>query len=99
MTLATTLLCTVLIVYRIVSVGGAQYASGIRTYRGAIEVVVESAALFSVSLIIYVALVAHNSIADDYLDVIAAAFRVTVVNLLSNQNPADQFLRRESRPL
>ncbi|PBK96997.1 hypothetical protein ARMGADRAFT_1077116 [Armillaria gallica] len=52
-----------------------EYASGIRTYRGSIEVVVESAALFSVSLIIYVALVAHNSIADDYLDVIAAAFR------------------------
>ncbi|KAK0240007.1 hypothetical protein EDD85DRAFT_470865 [Armillaria nabsnona] len=75
MALTTTLLCTVLIVYRIVSVGGAQYASGIRTYRGAIEVVVESAALFSVSLIIYVALVAHNSVADDYLDVIAAAFR------------------------
>ncbi|KAK0196981.1 hypothetical protein F5146DRAFT_1013617 [Armillaria mellea] len=75
MALATTLLCTVLIVYRIVSVSGAEYASGIRTYRGAIEVVVESAALFSVSLIIYVALVAHNSVADDYLDVIAAAFR------------------------
>ncbi|KAK0210885.1 hypothetical protein DFS33DRAFT_1378862 [Desarmillaria ectypa] len=75
MALATTLLCTILIVYRIVSVGGARYASGIRTYRGAIEVVVESAALFSVSLIIYVALVAHNSVADDYLDVIAAAFR------------------------
>lgn len=75
MVLATTLLCTVLIVYRIVSVGGAQYASGIRTYRGAIEVLVESAALFSVSLIIYVALVARNSVADNYLDIIAAAFR------------------------
>ncbi|KAK0483758.1 hypothetical protein IW261DRAFT_978524 [Armillaria novae-zelandiae] len=75
MALATTLLCTVLIVYRIVSVGGAQYASGIRTYRGAIEVVVESAALFSISLVIYVVLAARNSVADDYLDIIAAAFR------------------------
>ncbi|KAG7447941.1 uncharacterized protein BT62DRAFT_1074475 [Guyanagaster necrorhizus] len=75
MALTTTLLCTILIVYRIVSIGGARYASGIRTYRGAIEVVVESAALFSASLIVYVALVARNNVADDYLDVIAAAFR------------------------
>ncbi|SJL00529.1 uncharacterized protein ARMOST_03842 [Armillaria ostoyae] len=73
--LATTLLCTVLILYRIVSVGGAQYASGIRTYRGTIEVVVESAALFSVSLSIYVALAAHNNEAANYLDVIATACR------------------------
>ncbi|KAK0466037.1 uncharacterized protein EV420DRAFT_1709749 [Desarmillaria tabescens] len=83
-TLATTLWCTVLIIYRILSVGQAN--NGIRgafgAYRHVIEVLVESSALYSVCLILYVALTASNSWGQDYVDVIAGVARGITPTLL-----------------
>ncbi|KAJ7572656.1 hypothetical protein C8J56DRAFT_584137 [Mycena floridula] len=50
-TLATTLYCTIMIVYRIVQVGRMSRIgerSGLRAYRGLIEVLVESSALYAI---------------------------------------------------
>ncbi|KAK0465892.1 uncharacterized protein EV420DRAFT_799764 [Desarmillaria tabescens] len=49
--LATTLWCTLLIIYRIVTV--AQIGNGVRAYRNVIEILVESSALYSIFLILY----------------------------------------------
>ncbi|KAF8918445.1 hypothetical protein CPB85DRAFT_84744 [Mucidula mucida] len=59
--LATTLICTSLIVFRISTVGhGAGYAVSLKSYKGIIEIVVESAALYAVSLIIFMAFLARD---------------------------------------
>ncbi|KAG7444526.1 uncharacterized protein BT62DRAFT_1008185 [Guyanagaster necrorhizus] len=71
--LATTLMCTSLIVYRILSVGGVK--AGLRTYRRVMEVAVESAALYSVALIIYIAFISHNTLANSYIDIITASIK------------------------
>ncbi len=72
--LATTLWCTILIVFRIVSViwvnNGADSRLG--EYRHLIEVLVESSALHSVALIIYVAMGVKENPSYVYLDVLAA---------------------------
>ncbi|KAK0203795.1 hypothetical protein DFS33DRAFT_1274937 [Desarmillaria ectypa] len=56
-TLATTIWCTALIIYRILTVGRASdgMGGGIGVYRNVIEVLVESSALYSVFLILLVA--------------------------------------------
>ncbi|KAK0192543.1 hypothetical protein F5146DRAFT_507267 [Armillaria mellea] len=56
-TLATTLWCTLLIIYRILAVAEVRRgAEGrLRVYRHFIEVLVESSALYSISLILYLA--------------------------------------------
>ncbi len=71
--MATTIICTLLIIYRIVTVTGRM---GIRSYRGVIEIIVESALIYSVSLLVYVVLVARESSGGPYADVIASAARV-----------------------
>ncbi len=71
--MATTIICTLLIIYRIVTVTGGM---GIRSYRGVIEIIVESALIYSVSLLVYVVLVARESSGGPYADVIASAARV-----------------------
>ncbi len=77
--LATTLLCTLLIIYRILSVG--QVATGgagarLRTYQHVIEVLVESSAFYSVCLVTFVACYASNNWGEDYADKIATISRV-----------------------
>lgn len=72
--LATTLMCTLLIMYRILSVGGIK--AGLRTYRGVVEVIVESAALYSIALIIYISLIARNDLSGGYADIITASIKV-----------------------
>ncbi|KAK0472621.1 hypothetical protein IW261DRAFT_1611512 [Armillaria novae-zelandiae] len=64
MTLATTLLCTTLIVYRILRV------SGVQSYFGILEVLIQSSALYSLSLIINVAFVIRNSDDCFYADIV-----------------------------
>ncbi len=71
--MATTIICTLLIIYRIVTVTGGM---GIRSYRGVIEIIVESALIYSLSLLAYVVLVARESSGGPYADVIASAARV-----------------------
>ncbi|KAK0209814.1 hypothetical protein IW262DRAFT_496016 [Armillaria fumosa] len=78
--LATTLMCTLLIVYRILSVGGIK--AGLRSYRGVVEVVVESAALYSAALIIYIAFISRNMLGSSYIDIITASIKGIAPTLL-----------------
>ncbi len=76
--LATTLWCTLLIIYRILSVGweNSGAGGGVRPYWHVIEILVESSALYSVCVIIYVICFTRNSWGSDYADMIAAIARV-----------------------
>ncbi|KAK0473011.1 hypothetical protein IW261DRAFT_1611377 [Armillaria novae-zelandiae] len=78
--LATTLMCTLLIVYRILSVGGIK--AGFRTYRGVVEVIVESAALYSIALIIDISLIVRNELSGGYADIITASIKGIAPTLL-----------------
>ncbi|SJL18790.1 uncharacterized protein ARMOST_22391 [Armillaria ostoyae] len=71
--LAITLLCTLLIVYRIV-----RHAPGMSASRKIVEIFIESSAMYSLSLIIYVALVSKNLGAGYYADIIAAYVKVNL---------------------
>ncbi|KAK0461595.1 hypothetical protein IW261DRAFT_1576721 [Armillaria novae-zelandiae] len=75
--LATTLLCTLLMIYRILAVARATDGggNGPRAYRHVIEVFIESSALYAISLIVYVAVFACGSKGAYYLDPIAGVTR------------------------
>ncbi|KAK0472542.1 hypothetical protein IW261DRAFT_1570898 [Armillaria novae-zelandiae] len=75
--MVTTIFCTFLIIYRVVTVsrGLGGITVGIRSYRGVIEILVESALIYSVSLLVYVILVARESPGGPYADVIASSAR------------------------
>ncbi|SJL17095.1 uncharacterized protein ARMOST_20637 [Armillaria ostoyae] len=99
LTLATTLLCTLLIVYRIV-----RLASGVSSYRKIIEIVIESSAMYSLTLIVEVALVARNLESAYYADMIMAYIKVIAPTLLiervaagSNSNPGGQVIVNSTR--
>ncbi|KAK0488509.1 hypothetical protein IW261DRAFT_1439797 [Armillaria novae-zelandiae] len=70
--LGTTLLCTTLIIYRIVTVrrfpGGISAAA--RTYRGIVEILVVSALLYSVTLIIFIILISRGGATSVYSQII-----------------------------
>ncbi len=76
LSLAVTLLCTILIVFRIVTVGRANRDAALGGYRSIIEIIVESAALLSIILIIYMVTYARGAYASIYVDAIAASIRV-----------------------
>ncbi|KAK0466058.1 uncharacterized protein EV420DRAFT_808464 [Desarmillaria tabescens] len=80
LTLATTLWCTLLLIYRVLTV--TQGAEGAGAYRHVIEVLVESSALYAVSLVLYVAVFARGSNAFYYLDPIAGITRGIAPTLL-----------------
>ncbi|KAK0472645.1 hypothetical protein IW261DRAFT_1596781 [Armillaria novae-zelandiae] len=77
LTLATTLLCTLLILYRIV-----RLASGVSSYGKIVEIVIESSAMYSLTLIVYLALVARNLESAYYADMIMAYIKVIAPTLL-----------------
>ncbi|KAK0193276.1 hypothetical protein F5146DRAFT_375427 [Armillaria mellea] len=83
--LATTLWCTLLIIYRIVAV-----VRRLRTYRHVIEVFVESSALYSLSLILYVAVFCYDTPASFYVDVVAGVARGIAPTLLVGRVAAGQ---------
>ncbi|PBK67896.1 hypothetical protein ARMSODRAFT_1020397 [Armillaria solidipes] len=78
--LAMTLWCTLLIIYRIVAVVRGEARLG--TYRHIIEVFVESSALYSLSLILYVAVFCYETPASGYIDVVAGIARGIAPTLL-----------------
>ncbi|PBK96215.1 hypothetical protein ARMGADRAFT_760083 [Armillaria gallica] len=99
LTLATTLLCTLLIVYRIV-----RLASGVSSYGKIVEIVIESSAMYSLTLIVYLALVARNLEAAYYADMIMAYIKVIAPTLLigrvaagSKSNPSSQAIVNSTR--
>lgn len=86
--LATTLLCTLLIVYRILSIEWANSKlAGTRTYslgayRNVIEVMVESAALYSAVLIVYIIIIFQDLTVIKYVDAIGEFIRGVAPTLL-----------------
>ncbi|KAK0217339.1 hypothetical protein EDD85DRAFT_991206 [Armillaria nabsnona] len=79
--LATTLWCTFLIIYRILTVAGVQHGQW-RVYHHCIEVLIESSALYSICLIVYLVLLIHNNFGMYYFDVIAAIAKGVAPTLL-----------------
>ncbi len=76
--LATTLFCTLLIIIRILTVAGARCGAEdrLRVFHRLIGVLVESSALYSISLILYLAFTIRGNWEGAYLDVIAAIAKV-----------------------
>ncbi|KAG7439906.1 uncharacterized protein BT62DRAFT_1081291 [Guyanagaster necrorhizus] len=78
LTLSTTLTCTILIVYRLI-----RHAPGMSTSHKLIEMLIESSAMYSLSLIVYLALlVQKNSHPAFYIDIIAAYIKAIAPTLL-----------------
>ncbi|KAK0238209.1 hypothetical protein EDD85DRAFT_573509 [Armillaria nabsnona] len=77
LTLATTLSCTLLIIYRILAVTGVRRGveGRLRVYHHFIGVLVESSALYSISLVLYLSFIIHKDFGGYYLDVIAAIMK------------------------
>ncbi|PBK62560.1 hypothetical protein ARMSODRAFT_1024760 [Armillaria solidipes] len=92
LTLATTLLSTLLIIYRIV-----WHAPELSAARKIIEMLIESCAVYSLSLIIYLALVSRNLESAYYADIIAVYVRPIAPTLLVGRVSAhaNTSLRRE----
>ncbi|PBK96119.1 hypothetical protein ARMGADRAFT_1077630 [Armillaria gallica] len=77
LTLSATVLCTVLIVYRIV-----HFTHRLLLFRGIISALIESSAIYTLALIVYLALVAKNMTAADYADTFAAYVKAIATTLL-----------------
>ncbi|PBK63205.1 hypothetical protein ARMSODRAFT_546261 [Armillaria solidipes] len=90
--IATTLWCTLMIVFRILSVGRASNGSGrpFRVYRHVIEILVESSALYAISLLLDIVLVVRQNTANYYTDVVAAFTRGVAPTLLIGRVAAGQ---------
>ncbi|PBK98882.1 hypothetical protein ARMGADRAFT_1073823 [Armillaria gallica] len=84
---ATTTWCTVLIVFRIVTVIRVNDAANSRLgdYSHVIEVLVESSALHSVVLLVFVGLEANDSFLSDYFDTLAAVTTGVAPTLLAGR--------------
>ncbi|PBK93534.1 hypothetical protein ARMGADRAFT_884532, partial [Armillaria gallica] len=83
--LVTTWWCTVLIIYRIVTVAraGKEIGGGLRAYRHIIEILVESSALYSVFLVLYVIIHTRGTPGMiSYFDVLAGIARGIAPTLL-----------------
>ncbi|KAK0234198.1 hypothetical protein IW262DRAFT_1506271 [Armillaria fumosa] len=83
--LATTLWCTILIIYRIVTVAQAVdkvVGGGLRAYRHALEVFIESSALYSITMILYIGLYSRDDWTENYVAVVAAIARGIAPTLL-----------------
>ncbi|KAK0224089.1 hypothetical protein IW262DRAFT_873040 [Armillaria fumosa] len=78
--LASTLWCTSFIIYRVVTVVRA--GGGLRDYYHVLEVLVESSALYSISLILCIAFLTRNAISLIYFDTLAAAARGVAPTIL-----------------
>ncbi len=76
--LATLLWCTILIVYRILRVGGA--AGRMHVYQRLIEMLVESALLYSAVIIVVLVFEVRNEVTAGYVQELAIAMRVRLVH-------------------
>ncbi|KAK0209508.1 hypothetical protein IW262DRAFT_1468761 [Armillaria fumosa] len=78
--MATLLWCTILIIYCILRVGGA--AGRIHVYQRVIEMLVESAALYSTMIVVVLVFEAHNEVASRYIESLASAMRGMIPTML-----------------
>ncbi|SJL18782.1 uncharacterized protein ARMOST_22382 [Armillaria ostoyae] len=77
LTLVTTLMCTVLIVYRII-----RFAHRLLVFRGILSALIESSTIYMLALIVYLVLVGRNMIAVYYTDIIASYVKAIALTLL-----------------
>ncbi|KAK0468876.1 hypothetical protein IW261DRAFT_1612733 [Armillaria novae-zelandiae] len=78
--LATLVWCTILIIYRIWRVGGA--AGKLHAYQRVIEMLVESASIYSATIVILLVLEARNAVAGEYLEQVTVAMRGIMPTIL-----------------
>ena len=78
LSLASTVISTFLIVYRIITIARETDFYSQSSYRKIIEIVVESAALYSLILIIYLPLLVRGGVKDQYAQ---AVLTCTMVNI------------------
>ncbi|PBK62437.1 hypothetical protein ARMSODRAFT_895649, partial [Armillaria solidipes] len=78
--MATLLWCTIFIIYRIVRVGGA--AGRTRIYQRLIEMLVESALLYSAVIVVLLVLQVRNDVAGTFVEVLAIAIRAIAPTIL-----------------
>lgn len=71
LTLTTTVICTVLILYRI-----GRFAHRLLLFRSIISALIESSAIYTLSLVVYLALVRGNTMSAAYADIVATYVRV-----------------------
>lgn len=77
LTLATTMICTILIICKIVIVGRANH-DGIQLYKSVIEILVESALLYSITYLVYTGLVASDNFRASYVAVATIFAQVSI---------------------
>ncbi|PBK94951.1 hypothetical protein ARMGADRAFT_72417 [Armillaria gallica] len=82
--LATTLWCTILIIFRISTIAN-RAGNGLHAYRRVIEVFVESSALYSASAVLYLVFRAMDSPRFLYMDSLMAAMRGIAPTLLAGR--------------
>jgi len=80
--LATTLYCTIVIIYRIVQVGrqaqvGERRGAGVRAYRGVIEILVESSALYAIATLFALIAYVRSGPASEF----ASAFWTSITGI------------------
>ncbi len=85
--LATNLICTLLIVYRIV-----RFAHRLLLFRSVISAVIESSGIFTLASIVFLALVGRNTIAAFYADIVVAYVKVKTSLFIKSCSMADCFL-------
>ncbi|KAK0477745.1 hypothetical protein EDD18DRAFT_1020434, partial [Armillaria luteobubalina] len=93
-TMATTILCTLLIIYRILTI--SHRGMGIRTFRGIIEIIVESALIYSSTLLVYLILVACKSHKGTYFAILASFARGIAPTLIVGRVAAGHARPEES---
>ncbi|KAK0194506.1 hypothetical protein F5146DRAFT_439460 [Armillaria mellea] len=90
--LATILWCTLLIIFRILSIGRANGGSGGPTtvYHRVIETLIESSALYAIFVLLNIVLVACNNAANNYMEAVASIARGAAPTLLIGRVAAGQ---------
>ncbi|KAK0468871.1 hypothetical protein IW261DRAFT_1677118 [Armillaria novae-zelandiae] len=78
--LATLLWCTIFIVYRILRVGGI--AAGMRVYHRLVEILVESAALYSAVIVVLLVFEVRSDATEIYVEEFAISMRGIVPTIL-----------------
>jgi hypothetical protein len=79
--LASTPVSTALIVYRIVTMARENGPHLKSTYKTVLEIIVESAALYSAVLLIFIILLARDDFSDDYLQALLVSVTVSHTGL------------------
>lgn len=80
MTLSTTIICTMLMVYRLARANMARRSlcSAPNPYNRVMEIMVESAALYVVALVVFIPFIATNSPHSNYPQVVLASVTVSL---------------------